>query len=274
MPNIFNNHNDYRSLFIIALSYIVLFTPFFIKLEGMNVICWIIISGFMSFVAHIINHNHQHLPIFNKTILNNFLSILLTILRGHSSSSIKLTHNFNHHNYMGTTKDWIRPELAGKGFGLVRLFRFIINSIQEMSIGKKFNEKSFFKGMHWSQLIFEKALVLIFFISLLTFFPIKTLLFLLLPWMLGTVFIISVNLLQHEDCDSNSIYNHSRNFTSALGNWLLFNNGYHTIHHMHPSLHWSELPKMHKQLVHPHIDPKLEVNSIISYFFNHHCLKL
>jgi len=48
-------------------------------------------------------------------------------------------------------------------------------------------------------------------------------------------------------------------------NALLFNNGYHTVHHFKPGVHWSQLPALHKQYAH-HIDPSLLVPSWLRYF--------
>ena len=36
-------------------------------------------------------------------------------------------------------------------------------------------------------------------------------------------------------------WNNARNFIGPVINYLTFNNGYHTIHHMYPSMHWSRL---------------------------------
>jgi len=40
-------------------------------------------------------------------------------------------------------------------------------------------------------------------------------------------------------------YNGARNFVGPVVNFLTFNNGYHTIHHMHPTMHWSRLAGVH-----------------------------
>ena len=56
-----------------------------------------------------------------------------------------------------------------------------------------------------------------------------------------------VNYLQHIETDADSQWNHSRNFISRTLNALLFNNGYHTVHHLKPGVHWSELPHLHSQ---------------------------
>jgi fatty acid desaturase len=70
-----------------------------------------------------------------------------------------------------------------------------------------------------------------------------------------------VNLLQHQDCDTTSEFDHSRNVTGRITNWILLNNGYHTAHHLRPSLHWSCLPDYHRKHVAPRIDPALDHRS-------------
>ena len=51
-------------------------------------------------------------------------------------------------------------------------------------------------------------------------------------------------------------YNHSRNHIGRVLNWCLFNNGFHTAHHMRPGLHWSELPDFHREIA-ANIHPRL-----------------
>jgi len=71
--------------------------------------------------------------------------------------------------------------------------------------------------------------------------------------------------VQHDGCDANHKYNHSRSFTGALTNWWTFNNGYHAIHHEFPGMHWSELPAAHRERLGPHIHPSLDQKSLILY---------
>jgi len=87
------------------------------------------------------------------------------------------------------------------------------------------------------------------------------------PQILGKDMIVTLNLLQHDGCDAKHKYNHSRNFTSPLLNYLCFNNGYHTIHHMMPGVHWSLTKRKHDKLVVPYIHPNLLQSSIWGYTF-------
>jgi beta-carotene hydroxylase len=69
--------------------------------------------------------------------------------------------------------------------------------------------------------------------------------------------------VQHVHADEESEYNHTRNFTGLI-NQLLFNNGYHTIHHQNPGMHWSETPAAQKKIEH-FIDPALNERSFWWY---------
>jgi fatty acid desaturase len=66
-----------------------------------------------------------------------------------------------------------------------------------------------------------------------------------LPALLGTYWMMLTNYLQHVGCDPGSEHDHSRNFVSPLFNWFVFDNGYHTVHHEQPSLHWSRYAALH-----------------------------
>jgi beta-carotene hydroxylase len=75
---------------------------------------------------------------------------------------------------------------------------------------------------------------------------------------------IFINYIQHVHADPWSEHNHSRNFVSKLGNWMVFNNGYHTAHHESAGLHWTKLPEAHAKVAH-FIDPALKEPSIFGY---------
>jgi len=75
------------------------------------------------------------------------------------------------------------------------------------------------------------------------------------------------NYLQHVECDPSSPDNHSRNFVNRFFNWLTFDNGYHTVHHETPGLHWSLLARAHQLRV-DRIAPHLNQDSIASYCFH------
>ena len=269
-----NNRRDWRSLLFILISCSLLFAPFNLELHGWFAVLWVTVSCLFCFCVSIINHNHHHHRLFGSHRLNGLVGIVMSVARGHSSISVRLAHNENHHRHAGTQQDWIRPELAGAGFGLLRMSRFVVGAIRTMAQGKREQEADFFQEITLTQLRIEKLVVTLLAILLLAVDWQKTLIFVLIPWFVGVVLLIGVNLLQHDGCDTQSTYNHSRNFVSPLGNWFLFNNGYHTIHHISPGLHWSELPEKHRECVEPKMNKSLISHSILVYLFSEYILSL
>jgi fatty acid desaturase len=79
------------------------------------------------------------------------------------------------------------------------------------------------------------------------------------------------NYCQHVHADPWSLHDHSRNFESKLLNFLLFGNGYHTVHHEQPSLHWADAEAAHLAL-RPQIDPRLCERSMWWFFVRQYAL--
>ena len=86
-----------------------------------------------------------------------------------------------------------------------------------------------------------------------------------MPHLFAAFGIITINYLQHDGCDTDHAFNHSRNFTGRLVNWICFNNGFHGIHHMHPAMHWSLTPAAHAEELAPYIHPNLDQPNLLVY---------
>jgi fatty acid desaturase len=103
-------------------------------------------------------------------------------------------------------------------------------------------------------------------VTVLLLRPLETLLFVILPWLYGQWGILAINHVQHDGCDPDSEYNQARNFTGRWLNWWVFNNGFHTAHHLRPGLHWSRL-RQHHQEIRARIDPELNRRSLLAVVF-------
>jgi hypothetical protein len=91
-----------------------------------------------------------------------------------------------------------------------------------------------------------------------------------LPAQLSQLFIVGINFVQHDGCDPrNDGLDFARNFTGPVFNWFFLNNGYHTVHHLHPGLHWSASPREHEQLVAPFIHPALVAPRADLFFWDY-----
>ena len=92
----------------------------------------------------------------------------------------------------------------------------------------------------------------------------KALLFFVIPQQFALFTIQVFNYVQHAEAATGSEWNHSRNFVSPVLNALLFNNGFHTVHHWKPGLHWTQTPAVHAEHAHK-IHPELQQKSWWGY---------
>lgn len=259
---------DKRSILFVLATLFFLLVPLFVDIPAFLVVPWIVVASLFSFSACVINHNHVHLPIFYSRRLNFIFNLLLTLAKGHTSSTVIIPHNMNHHVHNGSSLDWIRPELAGGGGRLTRLARYIASASFEMQVRRRSKNAPRLKGRKARILQLEKLFLYACIACLLYTSWHKSLMFVFIPWFIGILLLVGVNLLQHEGCDPSSPYDHSRNFTSPILNWFCFNNGYHSIHHLRPALHWSQLPEKHNTLVAPYNRSDLNQRSLIAYLLS------
>ena len=93
----------------------------------------------------------------------------------------------------------------------------------------------------------------------------------IVPAVCSSTVIMFFNFIQHIHTDAWSEHDHSRNFVGKWFNFLFFNNGYHTVHHDEPALHWSKLPAAHAAIAST-IDPKLNERNLASFLFRQYVL--
>ncbi len=80
------------------------------------------------------------------------------------------------------------------------------------------------------------------------------------------------NYVQHVDCDPASRWRRSRDFVSSWMNFFVFDNGFHTVHHEKPGLHWSQARQAHARIAHL-LDPGLQESSIFAYALREYVLR-
>jgi fatty acid desaturase len=261
---------DRRSLLFLLVTLTLLMTPFFVPPTGLAAVPWISLSTLFCFNACIINHNHIHHPTLRNRWLNEVFGHLLGLAKGHTSIGVLVAHNLNHHRFHGGAQDWIRPSLAGRGPGIVRLVRYVIGASVSMAHGRNAAAAPQLPERQKRQQQRERVSLWLFMGVLLWLDWRCALLFVFLPWGLGMAMLTGVNLLQHDGCEPVDPYRRSRNFTGRLGNWFFLNNGFHTAHHLQPQMHWSRLRRFHEQELAGKIPEQLNRGSILAYLFGHY----
>jgi len=101
----------------------------------------------------------------------------------------------------------------------------------------------------------------------------SALLYLIIPQQVALFSVLIFNYIQHVHADEESAYNHSRNMTGGILNFLLLNNGLHTAHHLSPGIHWSNLRAKHDKIT-PKINPQLNEHNFAWYLFRVYILGL
>lgn len=261
------NPADARSVAAVGAAVALLLVPQFVPLPPELALPWIGATFLACCASHVVVHNHNHLPIFTTDGANLAFNLLATLARGHCASDVYVAHVLNHHVEQGRAGDWIRPALGGSGHPAVRLARFTVRATASMLRERR---RLGWEGL-WrlpepfrTSIVVEKLLLPCALVLLALHDWRAFLLFCVLPWGASLAWLVGVNYVQHEGCDPESAYGHSRNFTGAVTNWLLFNNGYHTAHHLDPGLHWSELPAKHRNIA-ASIPPALNQASATRY---------
>lgn len=266
---------DLRTLFFIGLYFGTLgalwvFTPDDLREADFR---WVVPAFLalcvLSFQGAVSTHNGVHCPIFKQRWLNKIWQVVLTLTYGHPVSSYVPGHNLSHHKHTQSTRDVMRTTKARFRWHLLNLFLFMLKCVPGiMKADAAYTKTMRTRHPRWfRQMVYELIALWGVTAVLLYLDWQKTLVFWVVPHLYAQWGIVTMNLLQHDGCDQNSEWNHSRNFVGGLVNWFTFNNGFHTIHHMQPGLHWSLAPKAHAELVAPHIHPNLDQKSLLAYLF-------
>jgi beta-carotene hydroxylase len=224
------------------------------------------LSLFMGVATAVISHNHNHLGIWKKRSLNLVTSYVIAIFYGYPAIGWVPTHNQVHHKRNNREGDSSRSPKVFKSNHLLALLIYptLTGLAQSKEIGAfikdlwRRDRRAFFAAIS-EYVVFFGFMLAIFLIDWR-----KALLFFLIPQQFALFMIQVFNYVQHVEADAESKWNHSRNFVSPVLNALLFNNGYHTVHHHKPGLHWTQTPALHAECAH-RIHPALLVKSWWGY---------
>ncbi|MBS1912812.1 MAG: fatty acid desaturase [Bacteroidetes bacterium] len=222
-------------------------------------------SLFMAVTVTVIAHNHNHLPIWRKKWLNVATDYWLTIFYGFPAFAWIPTHNKNHHALNNKAGDYTITYRYSEKNNLLTLVAYpTVSSFYQQKPIRNYlkqlwntNRREFYlAAMQYAAL--GAFLILAFIIDWQ-----KALLYIFIPQQVGLFAVLVFNYVQHVHAEEESEWNHSRNFTGFL-NKLLFNNGYHTVHHQRAGIHWSLLPEHHARVEHL-IDSSLKERSFWWY---------
>jgi beta-carotene hydroxylase len=265
---------DIRTLITVSIYFTVGAIPWILwnDLTTWEIAVLFIINCVFSFICAVIIHNTIHVPMFYKKSLNKINQVVLTFAYGHPVSAYVPGHNFSHHKHTQTAKDSIRTTKARFKLNILnQLFFFYIMAGDILKAENRFVKRMYKERPVWFRQYLTEFILISALNTFLLFWNWKCfVLFAFIPHQYAAWGIVSTNYFQHDGCDENDQYNHSRNFTGRFFNYLTFNNGYHGAHHMKPGLHWSLLPQFYEEKLRPFIHPSLDRSSFIGYLWTTH----
>jgi fatty acid desaturase len=224
----------------------------------------LLLTCILAFIACIIKHNHIHCRTFSSRHWNRAFEYFLGFCTGQSTAAIIPVHNERHHAQNHTEQDFVRSTLVKSRRNWLNLvvFPFAVIRLVHKNKPADFLRWRREKPVLYRRVRRERIVVFVFTVVLLFLNWRATLLYFGLPWLFAQWGIVTINLLQHQGCEHDSAYDHSRNITGGFTNWLFLNNGFHTAHHLRPAMHWSRLPRFHAEQIEPNMRSGLNHRSL------------
>jgi fatty acid desaturase len=263
---------EWRQIAIVTMYLGALGLAYFVPqartLPVLALACW------LSFLNSVVIHNSLHQGPFHSQTLNYAWRMILSFGALYPASANIPSHNLVHHHFDDDGQpDWVDPHRVRFRWNLLNLVHFPNVGGPRTFAGVKRWSRLFGRGEFRAQ--YRREIVFAFSLTILALvFDFWTaLFFIVIPQLYGARCILRINLIQHDGCDISSEWNHSRNFVGRAFNWVMCNNGLHTIHHNRAGLHWSALWEWHRREVVPRIDPSLNEPSMIGYLLKTYILR-
>lgn len=241
-----------------------------------------VLSLYLGVASAVIAHNHNHCPTFSSKKANEWFSKVLSIFYGYPTFAWIPTHNLNHHKLVNKAGDaTITWRFSNRHNLLIACTYFFVSAYYQSEPTAQFVRKAKERNpklyaMIQSQVRFWALTHLALLATAMLLHGPKLgfqvwLYATALPALFALWTVHLFNYEQHVHTDPWSEYNHSRNFVSPALNFLLFNNGYHTIHHENAGTHWSLLPGLDAKIA-PMMAPELRQRSVWWYWCKQYLL--
>jgi len=244
---------------------------------------WLLPLGlYCCYCAGVFTHNQTHCSVFAGRLPTLFYSAWLSIFYGCPIAAWIPTHVLNHHRFPNREPDVTRTDRHSGAHNLWQALRYtLVCGVWQTPLVFEYARRVRRKqSQKWRDVCVQASALLLAQLGLATLavwlhgprLGLTTYaLTVLLPALLAPHFMFFTNYIQHVHCDAASPDNYCRNFVSPIANWLVFQNGYHTVHHEQPSVHWSQYPALHaarQQRIHP----SLNVRSMFGFCVENYLL--
>jgi beta-carotene hydroxylase len=241
-----------------------------------------VVSCYFALSCGIIAHNHNHCPTFVSKRHNQWFANWISVFYGYPTFAWIPTHNLNHHKFVNREGDaTITWRITNSHNVLVAITYFFVSSyyqsgpINEFIRTARVKNRALYRTIITQYAVWIGAYVALASLAV-ALHGVRTGLYVFglsvaLPAFFSLWTIMLFNYDQHAHTDPFSEYDHSRSFTSPILNYLLFNNGYHAVHHDHAGAHWSTLAELHEKTAHLR-HPSVNQRSLWWYWLKQYAL--
>lgn len=258
------NSADYRSLLWAAMMPVVVIA----QLANPKLVPFLSpVAFYFAMAAGTMAHNHNHCPVFKSKRMNSIYATYISLFYGYPSFAWVPTHNLNHHKHVNREGDaTITWRHTNRNTWWIAVSYFFISAYYQSTPIKQYLRKAkesnptLYRFIITQYVAWATALLGSLAVSIYLYRWPGVVIWMLaygLPCLFGTWSMMWFNYMQHVHCDPWSKYNHSRNITGRIFNFLVFNNGLHTVHHANAGAHWSTAYVEHAKIadkIHPDLN--------------------
>lgn len=243
--SVFRHRADIPAVLYVAAVFALQLSVFF-AVESL----WAVAAcAFLLTIAQVscgaICHNHHHVNVFTVRPLNRLFEVVLYLQTGTSPYSWTLHHNIGHHHgYLHPATDpaaWRHPD----GRNMSRLYYDFVQAARIYPEIWKIGAQHPVLFKRFLRMLVVSNLLLLGFVWL---DPVRASILFVLPMVTLLVMLLDNTFLQHSGLALDNHLVASRNVENRLYNLTSWNLGYHAAHHMHPGVHWTELPELHAKI--------------------------
>lgn len=188
-------------------------------------------------------HMHAHRQLFRYASLNRLLEILLCFPAVLTAAEMYVFHVLNHHSHENDSQDASTTFGQERGWRAVRYWLVYWYRVKSYTFRTLFSKgRGKMQAHHRRWLVFDTVLVVPI-IWLLTYTLGTRMLY--CWWLPFGITLLSSGYfawLTHAPSSANGAAKDAVNTVSNYLNVFIFNQGYHTVHHRHPGIHWTDIP--------------------------------
>lgn len=260
---------DRGTLLVLTAAGAVLLVPYVWELPLPWALAVFSLNVVFGLVAHVINHNVSHCPMFEDERANRLASFGISALLGIPATAISASHIYNHHVHNNNEHDWLRSTVLAEARGPLRLLKYVWHVFSLPRLAARPGAEGIPAALR-GQIQRENLFVVVVLAGALSASWQVTLTYFVLARLCALSCLFVLNLVQHDGLEHEDGVNRCHNYTNKYLNLVLFKNGYHSAHHLRPGAHWSELDALHDAKVKPVARPSLQHSSLVGFLWTNY----